>query len=92
MQCGVRGHNAAKMVVQHGQDVVRSPCKSSRGQGPRVFEFMAGVCPEGEVGVCVLAVLFRGEEALGFVEMAGGEVGGDLGAECVGFGVGFEAV
>jgi hypothetical protein len=53
----------------------------------RPFQLFAGVGPEVEVGVDVLAFFFAGYEALYFVQVAGGKVGGYFGAESGGFGV-----
>jgi hypothetical protein len=55
MESGVRGHDAAKVVVVDGQDVVRDLGERRRWYRAGPFQFVAAVLPEAVVGVDVRA-------------------------------------
>lgn len=63
MQRGIRGHDAAKVMVEEGQNVVAYPRVRSRRQWAGPFQLLARVPPEIKVGVLVLARLFAGHKA-----------------------------
>lgn len=71
MEGGVAGGCAGEVVVEVREDVVGdvSVCRGGMGTGP--FEFVAGVGPEVQVGVCVgaggVGFGFGGEEGEGWV-------------------------
>lgn len=64
MQCGIAGHDTAEVMIQDGKDVVRYLGMHGVRPGPCPFELLAAVGPEGEVGVDVVAVLFRWEQSI----------------------------
>lgn len=91
MQSSVRRHHAAEVVVEDWQDVVADFGGSGGWKGAGPFELVAGVGPEGEVGIYVGARFLAGEQAGGGVVEARGEVGSDGVSQGVGFCVCFEA-
>lgn len=92
MQRRITRHHAAKVVVQDGQDVVGDSGVAGRWQWAGPFEFLACICPQRVVWIHVTSVLLRGQHPTCGVVEAVCQVGCYLGAQRVGFCIGFEAV